>query len=62
MRRTVRLLYFVSVLAGATAATAEDTGWPRDIEAAKGKVTMYQPQLESFDGDLLQARAAVRSR
>lgn len=42
---------------GAFAGEALD--WPRIIETEKGKITVYQPQLESFSGDRLNARAAV---
>lgn len=33
--------------------------WPKRFEHPKGTVIMYQPQLESFQGDKLTARAAV---
>lgn len=33
--------------------------WPRDIETKVAKVTLYQPQPESFSGDKLSGRAAV---
>ncbi len=33
--------------------------WPLEIEAPTAAVTMYQPQLETFEGDKLTARAAV---
>ena len=33
--------------------------WPREIEAPKAKVVIYQPQLENFTYNKLQARAAV---
>jgi hypothetical protein len=33
--------------------------WPRDIETPQAKITMYQPQPESFYGDKLTGRAAV---
>jgi hypothetical protein len=37
----------------------QDNGWPREIERPKGKIMIYQPQLESFEGDRLKSRAAV---
>lgn len=40
-------------------AAAEDPGWPRAIETAKGEIVVYQPQLESLEGDRLRSRAAV---
>lgn len=37
----------------------EGLGWPQKIEGEKGSVIIYQPQIESFTGDKLEARAAV---
>jgi hypothetical protein len=37
----------------------EDQGWPKKIENEKGKIIIYQPQIESFTGERLEARAAV---
>src|SRR5208283_2694668 len=36
-----------------------DNGWPRIIKAGNLQVTVYQPQVESWDRDRLQSRAAV---
>jgi len=33
--------------------------WPRDVYAPDGTIVVYQPQIETFDGDRLTARAAV---
>jgi hypothetical protein len=33
--------------------------WPLRLEAPEGLITIYQPQLTSFDGNQLKARAAV---
>lgn len=37
----------------------DDNAWPREIKTASVTVTMYQPQLEAFEGNILKARAAV---
>jgi hypothetical protein len=37
----------------------DDNPWPHQIEAPSVTVTMYQPQLEAFEGNTLTARAAV---
>jgi hypothetical protein len=37
----------------------EDGGWPREIDAAEGRIVIYQPQVETFKGDRLTGRAAV---
>jgi hypothetical protein len=53
----------VLILAAAPMAFAqadgEEIGWPRQIDHPKGKVIIYQPQVDSFKGDDLEARAAV---
>jgi hypothetical protein len=36
--------------------------WPRTIETERGTVIMYQPQLESFEGDTLEGVAAVSAQ
>lgn len=38
---------------------ASDTGWPRTIASGDDRITVYQPQLEKWDNDRLEARAAV---
>jgi hypothetical protein len=38
---------------------ARSDDWPREIELPEATITMYQPQLESFEGDSLTGRAAV---
>ena len=46
--------------AAATAVTAlTDTGWPRDIMSGQTKITIYQPQIDTWDGFRLTSRAAV---
>lgn len=47
--------------AGAPAAELEESGfeWPHQLDADFGEVVMYQPQLESYSGNTLEARAAV---
>lgn len=45
-----------------TVATAQDI-WPKDIPLSSGgKITIYQPQPEDLQGNLLAARAAVSVR
>ena len=56
--------------AGATAAPAQPTGvphlaaewwWPLQINTGGTTSTLYQPQLDSWDGYKLSARIAVRA-
>ncbi|WP_242489299.1 autotransporter [Pseudomonas sp. TH08] len=44
----------------ADAAPSEPT-WPQVITSGKAKLTVYQPQLDSWDGYTLNARAAVEA-
>ncbi len=37
----------------------DELAWPREVEAKNAKILMYQPQVESFEGDILSGRAAV---
>jgi hypothetical protein len=59
------LLAFNSVWAAPAAKTAEaaavEPTWPQVITSGKSKLTVYQPQLDSWDGYTLQARAAVEA-
>jgi hypothetical protein len=64
MRMFVRHLSFalgVATLFAATSAFAQksDGVWPRVIQNAMATVTVYQPQIESFNDIMLDARAAV---
>jgi hypothetical protein len=57
MLRTVLSLLFSSVLF--VAAKADDQ-WPQTITASDGTVIkIYEPQPESFQGDILKARSAI---
>ena len=52
--------FVVLALFGARSARASETeAWPREIETQKGLVVMYQPQVDSLEGNNLMARAAV---
>jgi hypothetical protein len=35
-----------------------DLGWPQELEHAKGSVLIYQPQIETLEGNKLRSRAA----
>jgi hypothetical protein len=51
-------ILFVSIPTPSQAAD-RDLGWPREVTAENAKILMYQPQIESFKGDILSGRAAV---
>lgn len=40
-------------------ATAPSSRWPMRLNTSDGLITIYQPQLRSFDGNQIKARAAV---
>ena len=44
---------------GAQAGATPTNAWPRAIGVAQGTLEIFQPQIESFEGDRLAARAAV---
>jgi len=65
VRRPARLfaatLLLAAVSGAAFAALQEEPleGWPREIPLDRGTVVVYQPQSETFEGNILSARAAV---
>ena len=44
---------------GAPAGEIPVDSWPRTVTAGSDKLTIYEPQVESWQGNLLRARAAV---
>ncbi len=45
-----------------TPSPSGDDGWPRQFSSGGAALTMYQPQLDSWDGRRLQTHAAVSVR
>ncbi len=41
---------------------ADDLNWPRELDIKSGTLTMYQPQVDDLEGDVLTFRAAVAYR
>ena len=52
-------LAWPTATARAASAPAPDTGWPRIIVSGGATNTLYQPQLDSWDGFTLKARMVV---
>ena len=53
-------IMLLNLILFATSLSAEELKiWPRDVAVASGTVTIYQPQVDSLEGDILTARAAV---
>ncbi|MHC4749807.1 MAG: hypothetical protein ACYTFW_08015 [Planctomycetota bacterium] len=56
---TLILAVAATMLCVTALSAAAELEWPRDIVVPEGTISLYQPQLESFNGDRLTARAAV---
>jgi len=50
---------FLSLAPGLLFAQEADPGWPRDIVMPQGTITVYQPQPEALEGNVLKGRAAT---
>jgi len=46
-------------LLAASQEEGEELTWPREIQADRARIILYQPQVESFKGDLLDGRMAL---
>ncbi|WP_297097598.1 hypothetical protein [uncultured Draconibacterium sp.] len=58
--KTLRLIcLFLATLTAFAANSEEKLVWPREIEASGNVITLYQPQLESLNGNMLDGRMAV---
>ena len=57
--KNVALITLLLLVPAASFANVPEVGWPRGIEAEEGEVVIYQPQLDSLEGDKLTGRAAV---
>ena len=53
----MKYLLLVSILFLSISVYAQD--WPREVLSSEGTITMYQPQIESYSGNSMKARAAV---
>ena len=58
MRRLTSLLAVILITMTAGVSAAKEN-WPREMDTDFGKLTIYQPQPESFTNNLLEGRAAV---
>ena len=57
------LLAFSFLLTAATSKAQDaqqiEASWPREIESNLGKIVIYQPQLDTLEGNVVNGRAAV---
>ena len=58
-RLSIALAVLAAGAAFAQSPATPSTDWPRVIGVENGSVEIFQPQIESFQGDQLAARAAV---
>ena len=56
-----RFLLFVLlfILNTSNAQTVTELSWPREVDLDEGVVTFYQPQLESYEANILEGRSAI---
>ena len=46
-------------LLGTPIAKADDPGWPRELDLPEGRIVIFQPQLEEFEGNRIAGRTAL---
>jgi hypothetical protein len=59
INRILLIGFSIAICMWTTVTAAADSTWPREIPSEKGIFTFYQPQPETFDGNMLTGRAAV---
>lgn len=52
-------LFLTGISLGIAQSNYQDLSWPREIKTEKATVTLYQPQLEVFEGNKIDGRMAV---
>ncbi|MGH2571741.1 MAG: hypothetical protein ACRDGR_10970, partial [bacterium] len=57
--RALLLATLASIASVAPAVAEEGVDWPVEMDTKKGKVVLYQPQLDTFEGNSFTGRAAV---
>ena len=57
MMQRIVILFFVAI-SSVLPIRAEDS-WPKVIDFEQGTLTIYQPQADSYENDVLEGRAAV---
>ena len=53
------VIYIVFIFIFSSAIQAQEMDWPRDLKLDSGILTIYQPQVDDMEKDILQFRAAV---
>ncbi len=55
----VAVIYAVCILFYSGFTHAQESDWPRELKLDSGILTIYQPQVDHMENDILQYRAAV---
>ncbi|MCZ4410468.1 hypothetical protein O3Q51_16750 [Cryomorphaceae bacterium 1068] len=58
LRGSISLALFF-IFTFSSAQTVTELSWPREVDVDQGLVTLYQPQLESFEANILEGRSAI---
>jgi hypothetical protein len=53
------ILAFCILISGRLCAVSQELSWPRQIESDSVTIVMYQPQLDSFKGNVMTGRLAI---
>ena len=61
-RSLVNVLWVLLMFVSLPSVLAQDSGWPRTLPLEQGMVTIYQPQVDEMNGDVIQFRAALAYR
>lgn len=56
---SILLLFAILFFQSALNLQAKKPSWPREIKTQDATIVLYQPQVENFSGDLLEARSAM---
>ena len=60
--KIISKLFILTLLSFSTFADdidLEGEGWPKDLVFEKGVISIYQPQIEKYENDKIEARAAI---
>ena len=61
-RLIFKMLLFLVILPAPVFAQTQGENWPRTFPLQQGSITIYAPQVDEFDGELIKFRAALAYR
>ncbi len=60
LKATLILIWILSIAAAETSAPdKQEPEWPKTLKTEQAQISIYQPQVNSLDGDFLDARSAI---